>query len=238
MNNKEWQIINLDNVDSTNNEAKKHCFEPGGKTVIVAKHQTAGRGRRGRTWQSLEGNLFFSLALEFNLADLGKLVMISALSVLRTIKLLHPSVKANIKWPNDILLNNKKVCGILLEKGNGDYMIVGIGVNIMQSPQDDGMLYPTTSLLQEGIDTTTTEFLQHFLPIFSELLLIYEKQKFSQIRQEWEFSALGIGKKIEIRQDNKIIRGIFLGIDDTGSLLLKTSRNTEKIVAGDVFYIK
>lgn len=229
-----FEIICLQEVGSTNDVANIYAQKAAGqKLVIAAKRQTAGRGRRGRSWQSLDGNLFFSILLEFALKDLGKLIMAASLSLLLTIKQYDKKADVVLKWPNDVLLNGAKVSGILLEKGEGEYMIAGIGVNIKQSPQGVDMLYPTTSLKAAGIETTPDEFLQKYLPEFSANLKLTSEE----LRRKWLNNAKGIGAEIAVRQNGKEQKGIFKGIDENADLLLKTEKGTEKILAGDVFYV-
>ena len=229
-----FEIICLDEVGSTNDAAKDYAQKAAGqKLVIAAKRQTAGRGRRGRSWLSLDGNLFFSMLFEFELKNLGKLIMASALSLLDAIKQYDKTADVVLKWPNDVLLNGAKVSGILLEKGEGEYMITGIGVNIRQSPQGADMLYPTTSLKAAGIETTPDEFLHKYLFEFTANLKLANED----LRQKWLDNAKGIGAEIVVRQNGQEQKGIFMGIDENADLLLKTEREEEKILAGDVFYV-
>ena len=136
--------------------------------------ERGGRGRRGRVWHSMKGNLFLSLAFEYKLESVGHLVIISALSLWQTIKNCAPTTNVKIKWPNDILLNNAKVSGMLLEKGEGDYIIIGIGVNIKQAPDGKDMLYSATSLARENIVISPEDFAVAFLQSFSH-------QSYSQV---------------------------------------------------------
>ena len=234
----DWQIYRYESLGSTNDEIKKFCIEPKHKTVVQTRLQTAGRGRRGRTWQSLDGNLFFSVALEFPLKDLSVLVLISGLSVLQTVRFFAPNADAQLKWPNDVLLNGAKVSGILLEKGPLDYMIIGIGINITQSPQTPDMLYPTISLNEAGIVITANDFLQRFLAIFNAYIEMYAAGNIAQIRQEWLNHVKGLNQAVQISQDNLQQSGIFKGIDENGALLLKNKNGITRISAGDVFYIE
>ena len=229
-----FEIIRFDEVNSTNDVAAEYASKAvGQKSVIVARRQTAGRGRRGRSWQSLDGNLFFSILLEFKLRNLGQLIMAASLSLLEAIKDYAPLADVQLKWPNDVLLNGGKVSGMLLEKGAGEYMVVGIGVNVVQSPKNADMLYPTTSLKEAGIQTSADAFLEHFLRRFAENI----KQNAAYLRQQWLKNAKGVGQKIAVRQNGKQQRGIFKGIDDNADLLLQTGAVTRKILAGDVFYL-
>lgn len=233
----DWQIITLDKVTSTNDAVNNYCDKAGRFIALRAVEQTAGRGRRGRIWQSLKGNLFLSLAFEYDLQNLGNLVIAASLSLCQTIKSYSPSPEVKIKWPNDILLNNAKVSGMLLEKGIGNYIIIGIGVNIVHSPDSQHILYPATSLTEAGITTTAAEFTENYLQQFSYYVNMLQNNK-QAAWQMWTDNAKGIGSKIEVLQENKKKQGIFSGIDENGSLLLDTADGREKVLVGDVFYIE
>ncbi|MBP1532302.1 MAG: hypothetical protein ILA52_02245, partial [Alphaproteobacteria bacterium] len=116
--------------------------------------------------------------------------------------------------------------------------IVGIGVNIKQSPQDSAMLYPVISLQEAGITTTAPDLLDVFLDCFSHNLRLLEQQDFAQIRQTWLDNTCKLGQKITVRQENTEKKGIFKGIDENVSLLLETEDGIEKILVGDIFYIE
>jgi len=234
----DWQIITVDKVASTNDTVRDYCCEKGQAIALRAIEQTSGRGRRGRVWHSLKGNLFLSLAFEYKPENIGKLVIVSALSLWQTIKNCAPTTNVKIKWPNDILVNNAKVSGMLLEKGEDDYIIIGIGVNIKQAPENKDILYPATSLANEGIVTSSEDFTPAFLQIFSHYFNILQRGEFAMLRKMWTANAKGIGKKIFVNQENIKKEGIFLGIDDDGCLLLNTANGKKKILVGDVFYIE
>ena len=227
-----FEIMQFAEVGSTNDTAAEYADVAGKRLVITAKRQTAGRGRRGRKWQSLDGNLFFSLLLEFPLKELGKLIMAATLGLAETVRFFAPEAKVQIKWPNDVLINNAKVSGMLLEKGAGEYMIIGIGVNTAQSPNSAEMLYPTTSLREAGITVTAADFLQQFLPTFAANIA----REAADLRQEWLQNAKGIGEKITVKQNGGEQNGIFEGIDDNADLILRIGDKKQKILAGDVFY--
>lgn len=234
-----WKIVCIDETTSTNDEARQYCTRNGEFVVVRALKQTAGRGRRGRLWQSMEGNLFFSFVLEFDLENIGWLVIISALGMWKTIKKAMPdNAEVYCKWPNDILLNGKKVCGILLEKGEGKYIIVGIGVNILKMPEEKELSYEVTSLYKEGCTVTASNFLESYLRNFSAYLENLQKKDFNDIRQQWLEHVYNLGKEIIVKQENKEESGIFVGIDDKANLLLKQGEIIKKISAGDVFYIE
>lgn len=233
-----WQIYSYETLESTNDEIRRFCSGKNQYIVVQTKKQTAGRGRRGRVWQSLEGNLFFSVAFEFDLRNLGALVLISALSVLQTVCAFAPNADIELKWPNDVLLNGSKVCGILLEKGPENYMIVGIGVNVAQSPDNAAMLYPTTSLKKASISTDANAFLQRFLPIFAANLEDFAQNGIEPVRQTWLSHAAGINQPITVKQEKTEQHGIFQGLDSDGRLLLQHNNQITAVSVGDVFFNK
>jgi BirA family biotin operon repressor/biotin-[acetyl-CoA-carboxylase] ligase len=233
-----WTYYHYDELGSTNDKIADFCTTPKQRFIVCCKSQTAGRGRRGRSWLSLQNNLFFSLAFEFNLCYIGHLVIISALSLAQSISELDSHADISLKWPNDVLLNNAKVSGILLEKGKGEYIIIGIGVNISASPDDRDMLYPTVSLAEAGIKTTPQDFLSLYIKHFNSCLRTLENYGFAPLKEKWLSLAGHLGKEICVKQENTVIRGIFCGIDDNARLLLKTPNAEQKIMVGDIFYIE
>ena len=121
---KDWKWIDLPETGSTNDEARKYsAVAGGGKFVITAVRQNNGRGRRGRSWVGMEGNLFMSLGIEVPLAWPGQLIFIVTLALAQSILKLSPAEDVRIKWPNDVLVRGCKISGILLEKGEGGYVI-------------------------------------------------------------------------------------------------------------------
>ena len=233
-----WNYLFYETLGSTNDEARKYCLLPHRKTLIRAAMQTDGRGRRGRQWISNAGNLFFSLALEFELKNSGMLVLISALSVAQALEKLNKSQDIKLKWPNDVLLNRKKISGILIEKGEGDYLIVGVGVNIVSAPENHELLYPTTSLLQNGIDCSAEDFLRAFVHEFNLNLASVEQNRKEYLQSEWLKRAYNLGEKIVIHGEKNDEVGTFVGIDENMCLLLQQKGKIKKILVGDVFFTK
>lgn len=235
-----WQWTDLEETSSTNDEVKKLCAaSPTGKRfVVTAARQNAGRGRRGRSWVSLEGNLFVSFGLEVVPADWGRMTFIIGLSLLEAVLEVAPQADVRLKWPNDVLLNDRKVSGILLEKAAGDYLVIGVGVNIVAAPQNDNILYPVISLREAGIRTDRTTFLQVFVRSFDRNLERFEREGFAPIRENWLKHAKNLGAGIVVNMEKEQKNGKFAGVDENGVLLLKTPSGIEKIYAGDVFYLK
>ena len=233
----EWMLHDMEEVGSTNDEVKALSYNiTGEKVIISARRQTDGRGRRGRSWIGLDGNLFFSQGLECELKFMGALVFISTLSLWKTIRDLSPLADVKLKWPNDILVNDKKISGMLLEKGEGNYLIIGIGVNLKIAPKLVNMPYPCTSLSEEGIETERMEFLRQYIQNFNTYYSVWQLQGFEPIREEWLKHVKGLGDEIIVHLDNEDITGLFSGIDEQGALLLNQGTKISKIYAGDIFY--
>jgi BirA family biotin operon repressor/biotin-[acetyl-CoA-carboxylase] ligase len=198
-------------------EHKKNC-------VVVAQSQTKGRGKEKRIWNSENnGNLYFSLLIETNKRqDYSQLSFLSSVAMRNTIQ------NAVSKWPNDVLLNNKKFCGILLEF-DGDNLIIGCGVNIIFHPNDTN--FPATDLKSEGIIVDKYKILKDFLLNFDNLREIWEKEGFNPIKEKWLEACYNLNKKIIVNGEE----GIFLGINEAGSLLLKIDKKIKYINSGDIF---
>ena len=228
-----WQIFHYDEISSTNDIALERSRNAEDRFVVYADTQTAGRGRRGRTWYSPRGNLYFSVCLPYSLPQCGTLVMLCSLSLLQTIKTFCPTADVQLKWPNDVLLNNAKISGMLLEKGENDYMIVGIGVNITQSPDQSQILYPAISLAEADVRVNCKDFLDTFLKIFDKNIDIDD---IASVRRQWLHYAKDLNKSVVVRQEKSEIKGIFIGIDENANLLLNTENGLQKILVGDVFY--
>lgn len=234
-----WQVYYFDEVTSTNDIIKNLCTRPNEQYVVCAKKQTNGRGRMGRKWQSLEGNLFFSLALNVDMQSLGMFILMCDLTLCHIIRHLQPTAAVQIKWPNDVLLNNAKVSGMLLEKGPADYLIIGIGVNLIWHPTTSDIAYPTTSLKDTGINITAKQFLKLFLSQFTKNSVLLETKKGCDVlRNQWLGYVKGLGKIVTIHQENKEISGVFKGIDENGYLMLENETGICQIRAGDVFFVE
>ncbi len=175
-------------------------------------------------------------ALEISANAEGCYVIRADISLYQSIKQISPQADISLKWPNDVLLNGAKISGILLEKADGNYMIVGIGVNIEKSPHNEDLLYPTTSLKEAGIQVTGDDFLMLYLRIFSNNMNILKDSGFESLRQFWNNNAKAVGDEIVVRQEKKDLQGIFRGINEKADLLLEKDEKISKITFGDVFY--
>lgn len=234
----------LGDVQSTNDDAFRLGDETGAERLFVtAKRQLAGRGRRGRPWISEEGNLYASLfqRCPAPIEKCAELSFVAALSLQQALATALPEhvEKFALKWPNDVLLNDAKIAGLLLEaRGEGDTLsiVIGMGVNCLHSPKDTP--YPATNLKQHSINLKPDALfalLKHRL--LKNVELWSKGCNFSIIRKQWLERAVGLGEPIIVRLDNDQFEGTFQDLDDEGHLVLGLSRGkVKRITAGDVFF--
>ena len=242
-----YNVIKYDTIGSTNAEAARLANQgedvaPDG-TLIWSLEQTEGRGRRGRNWDSPTGNLYTSLILrpEVPLREGAQLGFIAALAVYDALGNIGPAGhQVHCKWPNDVLLNEKKVAGILLDsKGGGgdtppDWIILGMGLNVEWHP--DKTEFPATSLRFEGWPNTVDEVISAYTKSFLSWTNRWLDHGFAPIRKDWLWRCKGMGEKIEVRLENQTLIGIFEGMDEDGALVLNLDGKTQRITAGDVFF--
>lgn len=207
-------------------------------TVIIANEQTAGRGRLNRVWLSPRGNIALSVILRPSMAHLHSLVMLASLAVVHSIEAVT-GLKSQIKWPNDVLIGGKKVCGILIEsqvqENRVDYAIVGIGVNVNLKPGDFPDISPTaTSLSRElGREIPRISLIQNLLVEIEGLYLVMSAGE--SIYEEWRDSLVTLGKEVRVQFGDTIEEGIAESVARDGSLRLRLSDGSlAKILVGDV----
>lgn len=238
------EILYFPELLSTNATAKKQA-EEGAKegTVIIAETQTEGRGRLDRHWFSPKGGVWLSIILRPEIAaeDAQKTTLTSAVAVART---LHKEcvVKVQIKWPNDVLISNKKVCGILTEATLKDKtvnsIIVGIGINanfpIEALPEE---LQTTATTLQEvlGKKVDREKLIRELLTEFEDYYNLFRAEKFASLLIEWRRMADFLGKAVEVTSFGEKFQGKALDIDENGALMIKLENGEiKKVFSGDV----
>ena len=230
-------------IGSTNDEAKRlaHLGAPEG-TLVWAGEQTAGRGRRGRSWASPPGNLYLSLVMRPGGAPgrAAQLGFVAALGLGEAIeRLAGPALYLRYKWPNDLLANGRKLAGILLESettadGAVDFVVIGTGVNLLSRP--DSTEYPATSLAEEGIATVMPALLlEAFVRRFDRWASRWREAGFAPVREAWLGRASGLGEVIRVRLERATLTGRFLDLDENGALLLDSAEGRRRVAAGDVF---
>lgn len=233
-----WFYEDLPEVLSTNDSVLYLLEKIWAPCIVSAAVQTKGRGRLGRTWTESAGNLFVSFAYEIEPQRAGHYVIISALAVLNVVRVFLPNQKVQIKWPNDVLVEGKKVSGILFEKGPKNYWVMGIGINVAATPKVENPLYEITSLADFKAKANRLEVLEKLVHEFDELEKKYLQNGFGGLKSLWLDNAYNRGKNVVIRQNGKELKGIFKGIDDNGALIVETEDELKTILAGDVFFRK
>jgi BirA family biotin operon repressor/biotin-[acetyl-CoA-carboxylase] ligase len=236
-----YRKVAFGELDSTNSEARR--LAEGGETGplwITAERQTAGRGRRGRVWDSAPGNLAATLLLrpEAPAAIIGQLSFVAALAVAEMAAHFAPGAAITVKWPNDVLAEGRKLAGILLEAGHdskGGWLAIGIGVNLASHPQ--GTEFPATSLAQLGIAPLAPDSALSVLAArFAHWYALWMSEGFETIRAAWLAWAGGLGLPIRARLPHETREGVFEGIDSAGALLLNEQGQVRAIAAGEVFF--
>ena len=236
-----FPVILLQQVDSTNAQALRHLASGAVPPfLVIAEQQTAGRGRRGRSWASPFGeNLYYSLVLRVSggMRQLEGLSLVVGLALLQALR--EAGVEnAGLKWPNDLLVDGRKVAGILLEL-SGDpadicHVVIGIGVNINMrvAPRDEAIDQPWTSLRQvvggqvdrNGFVASLNRQLQHYLQL-------HQTHGFASLREQWEANHLWQGRTAVLAAGLQSVQGRVLGVDDTGALRLEVE-GQEKVFSG------
>jgi len=233
------EVICYPSLPSTNDVAKRRAGK-GAKegTVIIAEEQTAGRGRIKRRWLSPPGSIALSIILYPPLDYLPSLIMVASLAVAHSIEQVT-GMKAQVKWPNDVLINGKKVCGILVEsdvRGDKvDYAVIGIGINVNLEVSGFPRITPVpTSLSHElGREVSRRALVQSLLAQVEKLYLALADG--DPVFKQWRDRLVTLGKKVKVSSGETNCKGVAESVAPDGSLLLRQPDGSLlKIVAGDV----
>jgi BirA family biotin operon repressor/biotin-[acetyl-CoA-carboxylase] ligase len=252
-----YRLNGFDSVGSTSTEAAR-AAEAGdtGDVWFCALQQTAGRGRRGRPWQSPYGNLAASLLVvpDVDPAIAATLGFVAGVSLNRALASIVPAAilktgidgadtadgRIALKWPNDVLADGAKLAGILLEahkRPDGSMaIVVGIGVNVVEAPE--GLPYPATSLRALGLDASAETVFGALSDTWVDAVELWDRGRgVTQVLELWRRSAAGIGAEVAVNRDGDIVRGIFETIDEGGRLIVRANDNSRiAITAGDVHF--
>jgi BirA family transcriptional regulator, biotin operon repressor / biotin---[acetyl-CoA-carboxylase] ligase len=238
-----WRIFRFGAIDSTNEEARRRALAgETGPLWIVAEEQTAGRGRRGRTWISSKGNLYASALLIDPCAPAiaSQLGFVAGVALARAARDLG-AAKIGLKWPNDLMFYGAKCAGVLVEGfglGSGrTACVVGIGVNCAHAPE--GLSYATSCLTRaSGEAVTPGEVFERLVERFGETLDAWRAgEAFDRIRAAWLDRAVGLGERITIQSGTGHREGVFEGIDTSGRLLMRSEQGLDTIEAADLWLL-
>jgi BirA family biotin operon repressor/biotin-[acetyl-CoA-carboxylase] ligase len=241
-------ILGYDAVSSTNSVLRELAFEgkPEG-AVVVAQTQRAGYGRLNRTWFSPRGGLWFSIILRPKIAPskAAKITLMTGVAIAKTL-LDNYNLNARIKWPNDVLIGGKKICGILTEmrikESEIDYILLGIGINgnfeLLEIP--DEIRKSTTTLKHEKKGDIDLENL--FLNLLVNLDYFYHQLQLGNSKEiliKWKGFSDTLGRKVMIKTHHERFEGKALDLDESGALILEIpSGERQKIFAGDCIHLK
>jgi BirA family biotin operon repressor/biotin-[acetyl-CoA-carboxylase] ligase len=248
-----YRLNGFAEIGSTSTEAAAAAAAgDAGDVWFAALRQTAGRGRRGRAWETPAGNLAASLVIvpDCDPAVAATLGFVAGVSLNRALAATVPegivrqgvdgARRIALKWPNDVLADGAKLAGILLEgqkrPDGGNAVVIGFGVNVVAAPT--GLPYPATSLAALGAGVTAEAL---FAALAEEWVVAYELwdhgRNVGDILRLWRASAAGMGAEVAVNRDGDIVRGIFESIDETGRLIVRANDNTRiAITAGDVHF--
>jgi BirA family biotin operon repressor/biotin-[acetyl-CoA-carboxylase] ligase len=252
-------LIILDEVDSTQDEARRRLAAGAPSPVwVLAGRQRGGRGRKGRQWVSPPGNLHLSVALELaapagDLAQLSFIAAISAHKALCALAMRHgqPALQGllALKWPNDLLLAERKLGGILLESesaatapgeaaqgGQARHLVViGWGINLASAPPDEKVRWPAVALEEAGLTVSPLEAAGLVRDYFRRWLSRWRAEGFAPVRAAWERRAWGLNREVAVRAGAAVHRGRLRGLAEDGALVLESRRGARlNIHAGEI----
>lgn len=238
-----YRLITFDSIGSTNDEARRLARNGAAEgTLLWALEQTAGRGRRGRAWVSPPGNLYASLILrpDCPASRAPQLGFVAALAIGEAAETVCPALRVSYKWPNDVLINGRKIAGILLESEmilhrKPSFVVIGVGVNLSVAPNHTEL--PATSLLAEGGGAVPPgAMLEEFARHFHGWEARWQIQGFAPVRAAWlAQAAVSRGLPIRVRLGTSSLHGRFVDVDEEGALLLDAAGERRQISAGEVF---
>ncbi|HKV14392.1 MAG TPA: biotin--[acetyl-CoA-carboxylase] ligase [Reyranella sp.] len=229
-----WTLVALQSVGSTNDEAARLADSGAAEgTVVWAREQIGGRGRRGRRWASPVGNLYSSTILRPD-CPAQRATELGFVATLAVADIVPPSRAVRVKWPNDVLVDGGKVAGILPESaigqdGKTEHVVMGIGVNVGFAPDLPEMRYRAAML-----GGTVERALEKLTAALATRLAQWRQNGFETVRADWLAKAGPIGLDVDVKLGEELVRGRFAGIDGDGALLLETPAGPRKIVAGEL----
>ena len=241
-------IVNFHNVVGSTNELAKEIALSGGEegTVVVSNKQTRGMGRSARKWESSEGGLYLSVVLRPNVGreELSILPLISCLAISKAISTTC-LIETSVKWPNDVLIDGKKVAGILtqtsIKDDKKDYVIVGMGINVNNPVKElsHDIRRKSISISEAvGSDLDRGELLRNLLSFLDLHYHGFLQGAGPQLLEEWSDRCETIGRNVRIEMIDDTIRGSALGIDETGAIMVKQGLDMIRITSDDCIHLR
>lgn len=226
-------LYHYNELSSTNLEAVQMAKKGASDgTIILADMQSSGRGRHGKNWISPKGNLYTSIIIR-DAIQLTHFTFITAVAVGDTLLALSANLDLKYKWPNDILVDNKKIAGILLEtEANANWLVIGIGINILSSPE---YAISLNQVCNSNISSLT--LLKELINNFDRIRQKWLSEGFLPIRKMWLERAHMVGSLINVKIGGHLYSGKFFDIDQEGKIVISTyDNNLISLESGEVFY--
>ena len=239
---KKYNLINLKTVKSTNLEIKKMISSKINinNLCLSADNQTDGYGRRNAKWFSYKGNIHLSILVKpkCSINEVNQLSFMTSITLGDTLKKIKSNINIKYKWPNDILLNKKKIAGVIIETSSFvnkkiKWVIIGIGLNIKKSPNLNTKEFKITSLNKEKIYVRKDDFIDSFLQRFFRNYEFWKKKGFNFIKKNWISNVYKKNNKIVVKYQNNYIKGKILDLLINGGIKLKTSKEIKELFYGD-----
>lgn len=220
------QIIHIPVVDSTNNYLKTRIGMLEDRSAVWADEQTGGKGRLGRNWTSPKGNLYLSVLFRDMTCDISLFPLLCAVAAARTVRGLSET-NPMVKWPNDLVLNGKKMTGILCESVVSEHhmqVICGIGINLnlgKESYPVEQLPYATSLKIETGREYSIEAFANRLYHELEQTVDVYLKQGFSVFQEEYESILVNRGKTVKVLYHKETITATALGIAENGNLICR-----------------
>lgn len=242
------QVLHWHEEVSSTSDVAKALAEEGAEhgEVVIAEAQTAGRGRRGRSWASPpRKNLYFSVVLRPDLppARAPELTLVASVALCDALR--QAGVQAGIKWPNDLLASGKKIAGILTELAaeadRVQWLVVGVGINVNARPEDfpEELRGQATSVLVERGEPAPRALLAAAcFTALEDWVDRHAEDGFGPVRDAWRERSVTLGREVSVRADGREVVGIAEDLDATGALLVRSPSGVERILAGDVTLLR
>jgi BirA family biotin operon repressor/biotin-[acetyl-CoA-carboxylase] ligase len=235
-----WRIETYESLASTSDfcvERAKAGEQEG--LAVLGLTQTAGRGSRGREWQAPEGNLNLSVLLRPDVKprDAGIYPLLAGVAVAEALgSFVSTEIRPTLKWPNDVLIGQAKIAGVLIDAAPAqdriEWLVMGIGINLRRAPVIEGRL--TTALSDQGGNLDAHNAAGAVLESLSRWLAVHARSGGAAIRDAWLKRAHAIGTAIEVRSGSGSTNGTFAGISETGALLLARAGDIQRIDTGEI----
>lgn len=239
----------FDSIDSTQNFAMKIASNPKENgTVVISQKQTRGKGRRGRKWLSPAGGIWLSIVFhpKFDIS-MSTLFPIAASVALSNAIEKEVGKKPEVKWPNDVTIKGKKVAGMLIdvsiESNKIENLVLGVGINfkvnsaqLERSLKNTENFYGVASLIENKENENPIMFVKCFLYELEKIFELLEKGKAKTIINDWTKKSSTIGKNVSASTSDGKIKGKVVKLDNDGALIIKSSNQFQRVLAGDVIY--